>query len=149
MSWFSKSPFGRDEDPVEHMLTLLNNEAAKSGVPLSHEDLEALRSEQSPIPEDLRERVKNLIAKIFHTESDPFEEDPKSFSNSIQWADPHYPHIVALAEEVACEIGAEAYPPLRGWARVKDRAQLLGCGCLAVLLMFAAVVIAGWIFHWK
>jgi len=152
MSWFGKSPFRRDEDPVEHMIALLSNEAAKLGVPFSDKDREILaeeRSDQNPIPEDLRERVKDLIARILHAESDPFETDPKSFGNSIQWADPHYPNIVALAEEVACELSAEVYPPLRGWARVKDQLQLVGCGCLVVLLMFTAVVIAGELLGWK
>lgn len=152
MSWFSKSPFGHGEDPVEHMLALLCNEAAKDGIPLTDEDRAILAQEgfdQDAIPEDLRKRVKDLIARILITESDSFTRDPKSFNDSIQWADPHYPNIVALAEEVARELGAEAYPPLRGWARVKDKIQLVGCGCLVVLLMFIAVIFAGYFFGWK
>jgi len=152
MSWFSKSPFGHDEDPVEHMLALLCNEAAKDGIHLTDEDRAILAQEgfdQGAIPEDLRKRVKDLIARILIAELDPFVRDPKSFTDSIQWADPHYPNIVALAEEVATELRAEAYPPLRGWARVKDSVQLVGCGCVVVLLMFVAVILAGYFFNWK
>jgi hypothetical protein len=46
-------------------------------------------------------------------------------------------------------LGADAYPPLRGWARVKDNVHLLGCGCLVVLLVFVAVIFAGYFFGWK
>jgi hypothetical protein len=152
MSWFSKSPFGHDEDPVEHMLALLCNEAAKDGTPLTDKDRAILAQggfDQDAIPEDLRKRVKDLIARILIAESDEFKRDPKSFNDSIQWADPHYPNIAALAEEVAAELGVEAYPPLRGWARVKDRVQLVGCGCLVVLLMFTTVMFAGYFLGWK
>jgi hypothetical protein len=40
-------------------------------------------------------------------------------------------------------------PPLHGWKQVKDAAQLVGCALLVVLLMFAVVIGAGFLFHWK
>lgn len=154
MSWFvRKSPFGRDEDPVRHMVELLSQEADRAGSPLTDRDREALAREKSrsePLPEDLRQRAKDLIVRIFESEPwDEFENDPKCFSNSIEWAgDSRYPNVVALAEEVRCDI-ARLTPPLHGWSRVKDAVQLVGCGLLVVLLMFAVVIGAGFLFHWK
>jgi hypothetical protein len=154
MSWFiRKSPFARSEDVVRHMLELLAHEADKAGSPLTHLERETLAKEYSrfePLPEDLRHRAKELITRIFEAESwDEFENDPKCFSNSVEWAsDLGCPNVVALAEEVRCEI-ARLTPPLRGWKRVRDAVQLVGCGLLIVLLMFAVVIAAGFLFHWK
>ena len=150
MSWFVKrSPFGRDEDPLDHMVELLSAEAIKDGVPLTERDREILASAE-PMPEILRQRAKELITRIYESESlDEWERDPKCFSCSLQWAgDREYPNIVALAEGVACDI-ARPSAPLYGWKRVKDKLQLLGCGLLLVLLMFAIVAVAGFLFHWK
>jgi len=150
MSWFIKrSPFGRDEDPLGHMVELLSAEAIKDGVPLTERDTEILANVE-PMPEILRQRAKELITRIYESESpDEWERDPKCFSCSLQWAgDREYPNIVALAEEVACDI-AQPSAPLPGWKRVKDKLQLLSCGLLLVLLMFAIVAIAGFLFGWK
>jgi hypothetical protein len=153
MSWFIKSPFGRDEDPLHHMVELLSDEAIKDGVPLTERDRELLARENSrlePMPEVLRQRAKDLITLIFEAEPfDEFERDPKCFSCSLQWAgDGRYPNIVALAEEVACDI-ARPSAPLYGWKLVKDNLQLVGCGLLVVLLMFAIVAVTGLLFGWK
>jgi hypothetical protein len=154
MSWFiKKSPFGRDEDPVRHMVELLSREADKAGSPLTDLEREALARENhrsEPLPEDLRQHAKGLIARIFEAEPwDEFENDPKCFSSSIEWAgDSRYPNVVALAEEVRCEI-AQLTPRLHGWKRVNDVVQLVGCALLVVLLMFAVVIGAGFLFHWK
>jgi hypothetical protein len=154
MSWFfKKSPFGCDEDPVQHMVELISHEADKAGSPLTDREREALARENSrsePLPEDLRQRAKELIAQIFKAEPwDEFENDPKCFSSSMERAgDGRYPNVVALAEEVGCEI-ARLTPPLHGWKQVKDAAQLVGCALLVVLLMFAVVIGAGFLFHWK
>jgi hypothetical protein len=153
MSWFINSPFGRDEDPLDHMVELLSDEAIKDGVPLTERDREILARENSrlePMPEVLRQRAKDLITRIFEGEPlDEFGRDPKCFSCSLQWAgDGRYPNIVALAEEVACDI-ARPSVPLLGWKRVKDKLQLVGCGLLLVLLMFAIVIGAGFLFGWK
>jgi hypothetical protein len=150
MSWFIKrSPFGRDEDPLNHMVELLSVEAIKDGVPLSERDREILANVE-PMPEILRQRTKELVMRIYESESpDERERDPKCFGCALQWAgDGQYPNIVALAEEVACDI-ARPSAPLHGWKRVKDKLQLLGCGLLLVLLMFAVVAVAGFLFGWK
>jgi len=153
MSWLIKSPFGRDEDPLDHMVQLLSDEAIKDGVPLTEHDREILTRESSrlePMPDILRQRVKDLIGRIFEAEPlDECERDPKCFSCSLQWAgDGRYPNIVALAEEVACDI-ARPSAPLHGWKLAKDKLQLVGCGLLLVLLMFVIVAIAGLVFRWK
>jgi hypothetical protein len=150
MSWFIKrSPFGRDEDPVDHMVELLSVEAEKYGIPLTERDREILANSE-PMPETLQQQAKELITRIYECESlDEWERDPKCFSCSLQWAgDREYPNIVALSEEVACDI-ARPSAPLHGWKRVKDKLQLAGCGLLLVLLMCAIVAVAGFLFGWK
>ncbi len=153
MNWFIKTPFGPDEDPVEHMVQLLAVEAEKTGFPLSALEKEGLLDErpdhESP-PQELRQKAKDLIARILEAESDDFERNPKSFGNSLQWAgDRGYVPIVALAEEVSCEMGGSAYPPLHGWKKIKDRGLLIGCGLLVVLAMFAIGAIGAVFFGWK
>jgi hypothetical protein len=148
MSWFVKSPFKRNEDPVGHMVELLSNEASKAGTPLTDLDKEILANNE-PIPEDLEKRARELIARIFEAEPlEEFERDPKCFSSSLQWAgDLGYANIVGLAEQVAYETARSAQP--QGWKLVKDKAQLIGCGLLVVLFMFAVVIAAGFLFGWK
>jgi hypothetical protein len=149
MSWFiRKSPFRRDEDLVQHLVELLSQEAEKVGTPLTNSEKEALARESSrlePLPEDLRQRTKELIRGIFEAEPwDSFDADPRSFTNSLEWADPSWPNIVALAEEVSSGNAGHA-PPLHGWKRVKDSVQLVGCALLVVLLMFAVVITIGFL----
>src|SRR5882762_7949454 len=102
MSWLTKSPFGRDEDPIQHMVELLSEKAEKDGTPLTDSDRAILVKEKSdvePVPEDLRQRAKELIARMFVEEPwDEFESDPRSFGSSLQWAgDSSYPNIVSPA----------------------------------------------------
>jgi hypothetical protein len=154
MSWFTKSPFGREEDPVQHMVELLSAKAEKDGTPLTESDRAILVKEISdvePVPEDLKQRAKALIARMFVEEPwDEFESDSKSFGSSLQWAgDLGYTNIVSLAEEVASEFIGEAFTPLQGWKLAKDRMQLIGCGVLTVLLMFAIGIGASFLFGWK
>jgi len=152
MSWFiSKSPFGRDEDPVKHVVELLSREADEAGTSLTALEKEILAQDNlESMTDDLRHRAKGLIARIYEAEPwAEFEGDPKSFANSLEWVrDSRYPNVVALAEEVRCEI-AGLTPPLQGWKRVKDAVQLVGCGLLVVLLMFAIVITAGFLLGWK
>ena len=89
MSWLIKRcPFGPDEDPVEHGVDLLENEAIRAGFPLSGLDRKILCSENpdaEPIPEELRQRVKQLIARIFETEPwDEFESKPKGLQQFVR-----------------------------------------------------------------
>jgi hypothetical protein len=142
MFWIRKSPFGRQEDPIEHMVALLSKEAMNAGVPLSDGDRKLLASEVipgAPISEELRNRTKKIIEKILSREEESgAEEDPRSFGNTLEWAgDPDYPNIVMLTEEVVCSGGSRRnLPPLHGWKWVKERFQLIGCGLSLVLLMF-------------
>jgi hypothetical protein len=79
MSWFIKrSPFGRDEDPLDHMVELLSVEAIKDRVPLTERDREILANVE-PVPEILRQRAKELITRIYESESlDEWERDPSA-----------------------------------------------------------------------
>ena len=90
MSWFfPKNPFGPDEDPVQHMVELLSKEAEKTGTLLTDLDKAILSEESShpsSLPEDLRLRTKELIARIFADQpSRAVEQDPKSFLSALQW----------------------------------------------------------------
>jgi hypothetical protein len=147
MFWIRKSPFGRQEDPIEHMVALLSKEAMNAGVPLSDGERKLLASEFIPgaaISEELRNRTKKLIEKILAREQESVERDSRSFGNSLEWAgDPDYPNIVMLTEEVVRSRGARMnLPPLHGWKRVKDRFQLIGCG-LSLILLMLLIVFAG------
>jgi hypothetical protein len=154
MFWIRKSPFGRQEDPIEHMVVLLSNEALNAGVPLSDGERMLLASEfipGAPISEELRNRTKKLIEKILAREQESQAEDLRSFGNSLEWAgDPDYPNIVMLTEEVVCSGGSRRnLPPLHGWRRFKDRFQLIGCGLSLILLMFLIVIASTLIFGRK
>ncbi len=153
MSWLIKrSPFRRDEDPVEHMVNLLANEAIKAGSPLSVLEKEILIKEYSivePMPEELRERAKQLIARIFEGEPwDEFDRTPKGFSSSLEWADDSRSNIVVLAHEVACEV-ARLSPPPHGWGLVKDKLQLDGCAVLFIVIIGAGIAAIQALFGWK
>src|SRR5277367_4624473 len=102
MSWFVKrSPLALDEDPLDHMVELLSDEAIRDAVPLIERDREILANESSriaPMPEVLQQRAKDLITRIFEAEPpDERETDPKCFRCSLEWeGDGRYPNIVAL-----------------------------------------------------
>lgn len=136
------------------MLDLLSREAESAGTPLTAQEKEALlrdRSRWNPLPEELRRKTVDLIGKIFAAEdTDETVRDPKGFSSSMYWADgAGYPNILAVAEDVGRDTARTSSPQLHGWKLVKDRMQLIGCGLLAVLLMFVVVIVAGVVFHWK
>jgi hypothetical protein len=154
MKWIRKSPFARQEDAAEHMVVLLSQEADRHGTSLNQTEKKMLTSESGPgepFPEDLRIRLHKLIEEIIEREKNTdAKNDPKSFLASLEWAgDNAYPQIVALTEEVIMGGGFRHLPPLHGRSWVKDRAQLIGCGFLLVLIMMLIVVICGLIFQRK
>jgi hypothetical protein len=155
MNWRRRSPFSSPEEAASHMVELLAKEAESAGTPLTDQEKEILlqASSESPfsVAEDLRQKAKVLIRRIFEAEApDEFDREPKSFSDSLLVAgDRGYSNVVALAEEVSREIREAAYPQQHGWRFAKDRMQLVGCGILVVLLMFVVVIVAGIVFHWK
>jgi hypothetical protein len=144
MPWIRRSPFGRGEDPLTHMVSLLDQEAIASGTPLTEYEKIILASEYStrePIPEELHQKAKQLIAQMLQRERGATtEESAKSFASSIEWADDQaYPNIVALVEEVITGGGFGRMPAPRGRRWLSDRAKLIGCAFLAVLFMFLIV----------
>jgi hypothetical protein len=154
MKWIRKSPFGRQEDAAEHMIELLSQEADRHGTPLNETEKKMLASESSrreSIPEDLRMRLHKSIGEILEREkAKDIKNDPKSFLASFEWAsDNAYPEIVALIEEVITGGGFGPLPPQHGRRWIKDRAQLIGCGLLLVLIMMVIVAICGLIFQKK
>ena len=101
-----KSPFGRHEDPTEHMVALLSNEAEIGGAPLSDADKKILASDATlsgPVPEELRARTSRLIELLVEkgkAQVSDSKGDPKSFLRTLEWAgDQDYPNIVALTED--------------------------------------------------
>jgi hypothetical protein len=152
MKWIRRSPFGRQEEAAEHMVALLFQEAERHGNPLTETERQMLtREPPDPLPEDLRIRVTNLINEILNREkATEIGDDPKSFCASFEWAsDNAFPQIVALTEEVITNGGFGKVPPLHGRRWIKDRAQLIGCGLLVVVIMMLIGVIVGFIFHGK
>jgi hypothetical protein len=143
MSWIRKSPFSRDEDVTRCMVSLLSQEADRSGTPLTEAEKAILSSDAASPSEELRQRVLKLIRQILEKDQTMSpEENAKSFGACLEWVEPYYPNIAALAEQVITSGGFGKLPPLHGRQWVKDRAQLIGCGLLAVLVMF--LVIAAW-----
>jgi hypothetical protein len=142
MSWIRKSPFSHDEDVTTRMVSLLSEEADRCGSPLTDAEREILSSETASLTEDLRQKASKLIKQIFEREqATSTEEDPKSFGACLEWVEPDYPNIAALAEEVITSGGFGKVPPLHGRLWVKDRVQLIGCGLLVVLFMFLIVIV--------
>jgi hypothetical protein len=153
MNWFSKSPFRRGEDVETHMVELLARAADDAGSPLTDIDKEILKrtfSPLDPVPPILLEKTRQLIKGILRGEAlDEPERDLKSFGNSLQWVDDYrYSNIVAITVEVASE-WRQPGPPLHGWQLTKDRTQLIGCGVLVVLLMFAIGIAVHLLFGWN
>jgi hypothetical protein len=127
------------------MVSLLSQEAVRSGIPLTEAEERILVAEfvpGLPITEDFHERTKRLIGQILQREREtPLEERTKSFVSSIEWAgDQNYPNIVAIAEEVITGGGLGPMPPLRGRAWLKDRTKLIGCAFFAVLCLMLIIL---------
>jgi hypothetical protein len=115
------------------MVSLLSEQADRCGIP---------SSETVPPSQELRQKALKLIRQIFERErATPSEENPKSFGACLEWVEPDYPNIAALAEEFITSSGFGKAPPLRGWRWVKERAQLIGCGVFVVLFMFLVVIV--------
>ena len=141
MFWIRKSPFNRGADVTSRMISLLSEEAESSRTPLTDAEKEILRSEGRSPSEELRQKTLKLIGQIIErAQATPSEENPKGFLACLEWVEPDYPIIAALGEEVIRSGRFGKVPPL--YERVKDRAQVIGCGLLVVLIVF--LVIAVW-----
>ena len=145
MTWIRKSPFGRGKDPLEHMLLAFSLEAETAGAPLTDAEKKMLAAEavpERPIPDDLKERVKPLISSILQRErTKDTGSNPIGFGDALEWVEPDYPNIVALAEEVIT-----ALPQLHGGRLFKDRAQLVGCAIALVVALMLIVVECSFLF---
>src|SRR5947209_10093738 len=97
MTWIRKSPFSRREDPLDYMLLALCREAEAAGIPLREAERQMLAAEvvpETPIPDDLKERVKPLISKIFQRERTAGPATSTiSFGDALEWVEPDYPNI--------------------------------------------------------
>ena len=154
MSWIRKSPFAPHEDVVAHLVVLLCREAENSEIPFSPDErrllaYQARRGES--VGAEFEQRTKKLIEQLLEKEqSSEMREDPKNFGNSLEWAEPDYPNIVALTEDVVTSGASRVIlPRLHGWKWVKDRAAAIGCALAIVLLMLLIVGISGALFDRK
>lgn len=144
MSWIRRSPFSKVEDAAERMLRLLCEQAERAGTALSDEEKKILLAEKghaSPSSE-LRQKVDPLIKQLLQREATTQEcKDPKSFGNTLEWAgDQANPNIVAFTEDVICGGWSPGgLPRLHRRAWLLDKAQLIGCGILIVVLMLLVV----------
>jgi hypothetical protein len=150
MNWIRKSPFSRREDPLDHLLLALSREAKAAGIPLSDTEKEMLATEavpERPMLDDLKERVKPLILAILQRErtADPVTHTI-GFGDALEWVEPDYPNIAALAEELITSGGFGALPRLHGGRLFKDRAQLVGCAIALVVALMAIGVVVGFLF---
>ncbi len=150
MTWIRKSPFSRREDPLDHMLLALSREAEAAGIPLSETERQMLAAEvvpEIPIPDDLKERVKPLISAILQREqATDTGGNTIGFGDALEWVEPDYPNIAALAEEVITSGGFGALPQLHGRTLFKDRAQLVGCAVALVIGLIAIAVAIDFLF---
>jgi len=127
------------------MVDLLAGEGEIAGLPLTVEEREILAG-GGAMADELSAKARLLIGRVFDKETRE-DSDPRSFSNAMLWAtDPAWPNVAELVAQVVAERNPDRR--LRGWARVKDMLQLVGCGLLVVLLMLAVVIAFG-LFHWK
>ena len=96
--------------------------------------LAAEAAPERPLPDDLKERVKPLISTILQRER---TADPGTisigFGDAVEWLEPDYPNIAALAQEVITSGGSGGLPQLHGARLIKDRAQLVGCAIALVV----------------
>jgi hypothetical protein len=132
------------------MLLALSVEAEAAGTPLSDTERKMLAAEaapERPIPDDFKERVKPLISTILQRER---TADPGTISigffDALEWVEPDYPNIAALAEDVMTSGGSGGLPQLHGARLIKDRAQLVGCGIALVVALMAIAVAIGFLF---
>jgi hypothetical protein len=146
LSWIKLRPFHNQEEASRHMVDLLLAESEILNTPLTEEEREILAG-NGLISDELCSKAKYLIGHVLENERQE-DSDPQSFGNSMLWAsDGGSSNVVELTHQVVD--GVKPFPRGKGWPWVRDRMALIGCGVLVVLLMFAAVTIAGLMFHWK
>jgi hypothetical protein len=89
MTWLRKSPFKRNEDPVEHMIELLSQQAAHEGTPLTAAEKELLSRDLSGPegrPEEFRHRMLAMIRRLMSREAGE-GRNPRSFLATLEWAE--------------------------------------------------------------
>ncbi len=126
------------------MVKVLSQEAESQGKPLSDADKTLLAGEvesSAQLSEDFRLRIHKLIQSLIERETVLRTEDtPTSFLAAFEWAsDAYSPHIVVLTYEVIDSGALGEVPKLRGRKWLKDKAQLIGCSFLVILLMLLIV----------
>ena len=122
------------------MLDLFAAEARNLGHHLTDSELDLLARE-CPLPADLEYDAKEIITQLLAKEALQAEadsrEDPKSFGNTLDWAnEPKYPNIARLTEEAIS--GSTREPRLRGWRCVAD-GLLLVLSAIGVIIFLMVI----------
>jgi len=145
MSWIRKNPFDPSEDPSQHMLALLANEAEQAGDPFSELEKEILSSGILSLPWDLDAKARNLIAQLLEKESaiPSAKRDPKGLGNCLEWCDyGRSTNLTELTYQVASARNVMHPAPIDWRVWFKEKIGLIGCGLAAVILLmlFAAAI---------
>src|SRR5690349_2235229 len=117
------------------MLGLFAAEARNLGHTFTESDLDLLARHLPPVLAlEAKEVITQLLAKEeLEAEADDCE-DPRSFSNMLEWAnEPMYPNIARLTEDVISGKTREA--KLHAWPRVLDTVLLVLSALGVVILM--------------
>jgi hypothetical protein len=128
------------------MVDSLAAEGEVAGTPLTKEERGILAG-YGALSDELSVKARLLFGRILEKQT---EEDlnPRSFGNAMEWAtDPEWPNITEITAQVATERNPDRR--LHGWPWIKDKTRLVICGLVAVLLMFGAVAVMAFVFHWK
>lgn len=150
MPWIiRKSPFSRDEDVTQRMVSMLSEEARGCGISLTQTEKEELSTEGISHDQELRGKATKLIQRILERERASAERDPKGFSACLEWIEPKYPLIAAIAEGVITSGGYGNLPPAHGRAWIKDRALLIGCAFGLIVMMFITMIALSLVFGWE
>jgi hypothetical protein len=148
-----EKPFKDADEAVSHLIASVSREAEWDGQPLTQKE-KALLAQVGALQDDKRIGLAMIIERLLISEpEDEFESDSRSFGNSLGWAkrmlhQSKWPNVVIVAHEIEYE-RTHHHPELHGWRRMGDQMLLWICGLLVVLAMFAIVIAAGYIFHWK
>ena len=127
------------------MVSLLAAEGEVAGMPLTEEDCRILAGYER-MSNELSAKAHFLVGRILDKRT-AGDLDPLSFDNAMTALDPEWPNIAEITAEVATARNPQRR--LHGWPLIKDVAQLVGCGIVIVLLMFAVVIVVGSVFHWN
>ena len=129
----------RSSDVIAVLLSLVERKASAKGAPLSTEEMQILREHDPSVSNEAHLWFYGLVEDVLN---DAQQADDKEIITSALRGDKDSisPYVVWLIEEVICN-RPDLDPSEHNW--FLDKAMLLGCGLLVVLVMFAIVMVLG------